>query len=292
MNTVKLYEADAYLGEFTATVKKCISEAGIYKVELDQTAFYPEGGGQPADQGTLGDARVLDVQEVDGTIWHTVTQLLEPGTEVVGKLDFERRFSNMQNHSGEHIVSGIIAREYGYHNVGFHMGSEAVTVDFDGVLTKEQLFEIEQQANDAVLRNVPITASLPDREELAQMEYRSKKEIEGQVRLITVEGYDCCACCGTHVSSTGEIRLIKLLGVQNYKGGVRISMLCGEKAFRDYLIKHTNLVGIGQLLSVKPEEAGDAVVRLKEKNIELKKELKQLKKQLYILEQEGKAQDS
>ena len=142
MNTVKLYEADAYLGEFTATVKKCISEAGIYKVELDQTAFYPEGGGQPADQGTLGDARVLDVQEVDGTIWHTVTQLLEPGTEVVGKLDFERRFSNMQNHSGEHIVSGIIAREYGYHNVGFHMGSEAVTVDFDGVLTKEQLFEI------------------------------------------------------------------------------------------------------------------------------------------------------
>ena len=203
MNTVKLYEADAYLGEFTATVKKCISEAGIYKVELDQTAFYPEGGGQPADQGTLGDARVLDVQEVDGTIWHTVTQLLEPGTEVVGKLDFERRFSNMQNHSGEHIVSGIIAREYGYHNVGFHMGSEAVTVDFDGVLTKEQLFEIEQQANDAVLRNVPITASLPDREELAQMEYRSKKEIEGQVRLITVEGYDCCACCGTHVSAPG-----------------------------------------------------------------------------------------
>ena len=154
MNTVKLYEADAYLGEFTATVKKCISEAGIYKVELDQTAFYPEGGGQPADQGTLGDARVLDVQEVDGTIWHTVTQLLEPGTEVVGKLDFERRFSNMQNHSGEHIVSGIIAREYGYHNVGFHMGSEAVTVDFDGVLTKEQTLEqlkIKKLYNQLVL---------------------------------------------------------------------------------------------------------------------------------------------
>lgn len=280
MSTIKLYEADAYLGEFTATVEKCVSETGIFKVTLNQTAFYPEGGGQPADRGTLGDARVLDVQEIDGTIWHTVSELLEPGTEVVGKIDFERRFTNMQNHTGEHIVSGIVSRIYGYHNVGFHMGSEAVTVDFDGVLTKEQLFDVEMEANEAVLKNVPVTVSYPSGEELKQIDYRSKKEIEGQVRLVSVEGYDCCACCGTHVSRTGEIRLIKILGVQNYKGGVRVSMLCGETAFRDYMVKHSNIVGIAQLLSVKPEEAGDAVVRLKEKNIELKKELKQLKKQI------------
>lgn len=280
MSTIKLYEADAYLGEFTATVEKCVSETGIFKVTLNQTAFYPEGGGQPADRGTLGDARVLDVQEIDGMIWHTVSELLEPGTEVVGKIDFERRFTNMQNHTGEHIVSGIVSRIYGYHNVGFHMGSEAVTVDFDGVLTKEQLFDVEMEANEAVLKNVPVTASYPSGEELKQIDYRSKKEIEGQVRLVSVEGYDCCACCGTHVSRTGEIRLIKILGVQNYKGGVRVSMLCGETAFRDYMVKHSNIVGIAQLLSVKPEEAGDAVVRLKEKNIELKKELKQLKKQI------------
>lgn len=288
MSTEKLYEADAYLGEFTASVEKCVSEAGIFKVALNQTAFYPEGGGQPADCGTLGNTRVLDVQEIDGTIWHTVTGPLEPGTKVVGKLDFQRRFSNMQNHTGEHIVSGLVAREYGYHNVGFHMGSEAVTVDFDGILTKEQLYELELQANGAVLQNAPVIVSYPSREELETMEYRSKKEIEGQVRLVTVEGYDCCACCGTHVASTGEIRLIKLLGVQKYKGGVRVSMLCGERAFRDYQVKHENIVGTAQLLSVKPEEAGDAVVRLKQKNIELKKELKQLKKQMqiYVMEQE------
>lgn len=288
MSTLKLYEADAYLGEFTAVVEKCVSEAGIFRVILNQTAFYPEGGGQPADTGSLGEARVLDVQETDGTIWHTVTQPLEPGKEVVGKIDFERRFSNMQNHTGEHIVSGIIARNYGFHNVGFHMGSEAVTVDFDGVLTADQLFEIEMEANDAVLRNAPVRILYPAQEELEQLEYRSKKEIEGQVRLVKVEGYDCCACCGMHVASAGEIRMIKILGVQNYKGGIRVSMLCGEKAFRDYQLKHSNIAGIARLLSVKPEEAGDAVTRLKEKNIELKKELKQLKKQIWVKEQEDR----
>ena len=291
MSTIKLYETDAYLGEFTAIVEKCVSETGIFKVALNQTAFYPEGGGQPADCGTLGNARVLDVQEIDGVIWHTVTELLEPGKEVVGKVDFERRFSNMQNHTGEHIVSGLVAREYGYHNVGFHMGSEVITVDFDGVLTQEQLFDIEMQANDAVLKDVPVTVSYPSREELERTDYRSKKEIEGQVRLVTVEGYDCCACCGTHVSHTGEIRLIKILGVQHYKGGVRVSMLCGERAFRDYMVKHSNSVGIAQLLSVKPEEAGDAVVRLKEKNVELKKELKQLKKQINAKEYSERQKD-
>lgn len=279
MSTVKLYEEDAYLGEFTAIVEKCVSEAGIFKVVLNQTAFYPEGGGQPADGGILGSARILDVQEAGGIIFHTVTKPLEPGSEVVGKVDFERRFSNMQNHSGEHIVSGIIARKYGCHNVGFHMGTAAVTVDFDKVLTKEQLFEVEMEANDAILKDVPIRVFCPTAEELESMEYRSKKKIEGQVRLVEVEGYDRCACCGTHVAHTAEIRLIKILGVQNYKGGVRVSMLSGERAFRDYQMKHSNLVGISQLLSVKPEEAGDAVVRLKEKNIELKKEIKQMKKQ-------------
>lgn len=288
MSTLKLYESDAYLGEFTAVVEKCVSEAGIFRVILNQTAFYPEGGGQPADTGSLGEARVLDVQETDGTIWHTVTQPLEPGKEVVGKIDFERRFSNMQNHTGEHIVSGIIARNYGFHNVGFHMGSESVTVDFDGVLTADQLFEIEMEANDAVLRNAPVRILYPAQEELEQLEYRSKKDIEGQIRLVEVEGYDCCACCGTHVTSAGEIRMIKILGVQNYKGGIRVSMICGEKAFRDYQLKHSNIAGIARLLSVKPEEAGDAVTRLKEKNIELKKELKQLKKQIWVKEQEDR----
>lgn len=284
MSTVKLYEQDPYLGEFEAEVVRSVSEGGLYRVTLNQTAFFPEGGGQPADSGTLDGALVTDVQEVDGEIWHTVQRVLEPGQKVIGKLDFEKRFSNMQNHCGEHIVSGIVSRMYGFCNVGFHMGSDAVTVDFDGILDEGQLYEIEQKANQAVLANLPVTVLYPSKEELETYDYRSKKEIDGQVRLVSIEGVDLCACCGTHVARTGEIRLIKILGVQKYKGGVRVTMLCGERAYRDYCVKHANTVAIARLLSVKPEEAGDAVVHLKEKNIELKKEIKQLKKQIYELE--------
>ncbi|MGN0313730.1 MAG: alanyl-tRNA editing protein [Fusicatenibacter sp.] len=284
MNTVKLYEQDPYLGEFEAEVLRSISENGLYRVTLNQTAFFPEGGGQPSDVGTLDGTLVTDVQEIDGEIWHTVQKVLEPGKKVIGKLNFEKRFSNMQNHCGEHIVSGIVYQMYGFHNVGFHMGSDAVTVDFDGILTEEQLYEIEQKANQVVLDNLPVTVSYPSAEELETLVYRSKKEIAGQVRLVSIEGVDCCACCGTHVASTGEIRLIKILGVQKYKGGVRVSMVSGERAYMDYCVKHANTAAIARLLSVKPDEAGDAVIRLKEKNIELKKEIKQLKKQIYELE--------
>lgn len=286
MNTIKLYEADAYLREFTAVVKACVSEAGIFKVALDQTAFYPEGGGQPADTGMLGEAKVVDVQEADGVIWHTVTQLLEPGKEVTGAIDFERRFSMMQNHSGEHIVSGIITKKYGCSNVGFHMGTDGITMDFDYVLNEEQLADIEREANAVVLGDVPIRVYYPPSEELKELEYRSKKALSGEVRIVEVEGCDRCACCGTHVSHTGEIRLIKFLRLQNYKGGVRITMLCGERAFEDYRTKHENLTAAARLLSVKPEQVEDSVVRLKEKNIELKRELNQLRKQLRALESE------
>lgn len=286
MSTIKLYEADPYLGEFTAVVEKCISEAGIFKVALNQTAFYPEGGGQPADTGILGEARVVDVQESGGIIWHTVTQLLEPGREVTGSIDFERRFSLMQNHSGEHIVSGIITKKYGCSNVGFHMGTDGITMDFDCVLTEEQLAEVELEANSVVLDDVPIRAYYPSSEELKELEYRSKKALSGAVRIVEVEGCDRCACCGTHVSHTGEIRLIKFLRLQNYKGGVRITMLCGERAFEDYCVKHDKLTAAARLLSVKPEQVEESVVRLKEKNIELKRELNQLRKQLRALEEE------
>ena len=176
MSTTRLFDQDAYLGEFEATVERSVCEGGMYRVLLDQTAFFPEGGGQPADEGTLDGIFVTDVQEIDGEIWHTVEAPLEPGKTVVGKLDFEKRFSNMQNHCGEHIVSGIVHRIYGFNNVGFHMGSDVITVDFDGVLTEEQLYDVEQEANEAVLRNVPVTISYPSKEELETMDYRSKKE--------------------------------------------------------------------------------------------------------------------
>lgn len=286
MTTTKLYEKDSYIGEFEATVQICNQEGELYKVSLNQTAFYPEGGGQPADRGTINNISVTDVQEMDGIIWHTMDKPLEPGEMVVGKLDWVRRFRHMQNHSGEHIISGIINQKYGYHNVGFHMGSDVVTVDFDGILTEEQLWEIEGEANEIILANLPVKASYPTKEEVKQTDYRSKKEIEGQIRLVTIPGIDCCACCGTHVAASGEIRLIKFLGVQKYKSGVRVSMLSGEAAFADYQLKHTNAMYLSRLLSLKPDEIGDGVVRLRDKNIALKKELKQLKKQIFQLEKD------
>lgn len=285
MSTTRLFDQDAYLGEFEATVERSVCEGGMYRVLLDQTAFFPEGGGQPADEGTLDGIFVTDVQEIDGEIWHTVEAPLEPGKTVVGKLDFEKRFSNMQNHCGEHIVSGIVHRIYGFNNVGFHMGSDVITVDFDGVLTEEQLYDVEQEANEARASKCSGYDQLSVKGRAWKpLDYRSKKEIEGQVRIVTIEGYDSCACCGTHVAKTGEIRLIKILSAQKYKGGVRVTMLSGEKAYADYCLKHINTLGIARLLSVKPEEAGDAVVRLKQKNIEMKKEIKQLKKELYALQ--------
>ena len=303
--TEKLYDANSYLTEFDAAVVSCqvlkegtqpdvdgqqaVGEAArpdapLWEVVLDRTAFYPEGGGQPCDFGVLGGTRVIDVQEKDGIIFHLCSAPLEVGSCVHGTIDWNRRLMHMREHSGEHIISGIICHTHGYSNTGFHMGKDCVTIDFSGPLTAEQIQEAEDLANQKVLENVEILAEYPDRETLAALDYRSKKEIEGQVRIVTIEGCDSCACCGTHVAKTGEIRLIKILSAQKYKGGVRVTMLSGEKAYADYCLKHINTLGIARLLSVKPEEAGDAVVRLKQKNIEMKKEIKQLKKELYALQ--------
>ena len=268
MSTTRLFDQDAYLGEFEATVERSVCEGGMYRVLLDQTAFFPEGGGQPADEGTLDGIFVTDVQEIDGEIWHTVEAPLEPGKTVVGKLDFEKRFSNMQNHCGEHIVSGIVHRIYGFNNVGFHMGSDVITVDFDGVLTEEQLYDVEQEANEAVLRNVPVTISYPSKEELETMDYRSKKELTGLVRIVEIPGGDICACCGIHVETTGEVGLIKLRTMINYKGGVRISMLCGRRALMDYRERLKDEIRISNLLSAKLALVPDAVEKMKNESQE------------------------
>ncbi|MDY3917815.1 MAG: alanyl-tRNA editing protein [Candidatus Limivivens sp.] len=278
MKTVRLFETDVYIGEFQAVVEACMEENGQIKATLNQTAFFPEGGGQPADVGTLGDALVLDVQEKDGVIWHTVSRALEPGSTVTGTLDWNWRFQNMQNHTGEHIVSGIVHRVFGYDNVGFHMGKDAVTVDFNGVISEEELAEIEEAANEVVERNVPVEICCPSREELAELDYRSKKEIQGQVRIVTIPGADVCACCGTHTGTTGEVRLIKLLSLQNYKGGVRISMLSGRAAMADYQRKHQYIQEAMHLLSARPEEIGGRIQKLKEETEKLRGALSALRK--------------
>ena len=265
----KLYYKDSELTTFEATVTTCAPAGqGRYLIALDQTAFYPEGGGQPYDTGTLGEARVLEVHEKDGTILHTTDKPLEPGLAVTGQIDWRRRFSHMQNHTGEHILSGMIHQRFGYDNVGFHMGSDAVTVDFNGAISPEELFEVETAANRLIYDNVPVVTTCPSREELQSMDYRSKKELSGEVRIVTIPGGDTCACCGTHVKTTGAIGIIKITGMINYKGGVRISMLCGEDALNDYRKRQGQVTDISHLLSAKADAVTDAVAKLKAESAE------------------------
>ena len=260
--TVKLYDSDSHLYTFQATVLRCDPDGSRFAVELDRTAFFPEGGGQYADTGKIGEASVLDVQETDNAILHFTDRALPVGAVVTGTLDSEKRFVRMQNHSGEHIVSGIIHRLYGLDNVGFHLGDGDMTVDYNGNLTRSDLDRVEAMANEAVARNIPITAEYPDARTLETLSYRSKLDLTENVRIVTIGDIDCCACCAPHVSRTGEIGAIKLLDFEHYKGGVRIHMLCGAWAIGDYRIKYDNVQRISALLCVPQAETADAVERL------------------------------
>lgn len=263
-----LYYQSPYVKEFEAEVIFCREGKKGYEVALTQTGFYPEGGGQPSDTGYLGAVRVKEVHEKDGQILHYTDEPLTPGSKVAGRVDWEERYSNMQQHSGEHIVSGLIHKYYGFDNVGFHMGKDEVTIDLSGVLTWEQLMEIEREANEIVYENLPVCVTYPSEEELQTIDYRSKKELTGQVRIVEMPKADICACCGTHVERTGEIGVIKFLSVIHYKGGVRISMLCGKKALEDYERKTDQETRISNLLSAKPDKLAEAVERLKQENSE------------------------
>lgn len=290
--TEKLFYQDSHLSEFKAKVISCESaphgvlkgkKGEFYGVELDRTAFFPEGGGQYADTGMLDGVRVVDVQETDGRIFHVTESPLRPGTTVTGKIDWEERFMKMQQHSGEHIVSGLVHSRFGYDNVGFHLGSENCTMDFNGEITKEQLSEIELEANRAVWKDLEIQALYPSKEELSRIEYRSKIEIEGQVRIIVVPGYDVCACCAPHVVHTGEIGVIKLTNVQRYKGGARVTMLCGIRALKDYEVKQAQAGEISAMLCAKENEIAEAVLRVKEETAHLKSQLAEQEKKLIDL---------
>ena len=264
--TKKLYYEDSHQNSCHATVLSCTWNEKIqcYEVILDQTVFFPEGGGQYADTGVLGGVKVLDVQEKSDIIIHYTDEELQPDTEVDGAINYEERFSKMQQHTGEHIVSGIVHRTFGYDNVGFHLGQELVTMDFNGTFTPEQLQQVEYEANEAVVKNLPIVVTYPSKEELAQLDYRSKKELTGQVRIVEIPGYDVCACCAPHVKLTGEVGIIRLIDAVKYKGGTRVTMVCGFRALKDYRMKEDNVREISRLLSAKPEESALAVHRLQD----------------------------
>ena len=264
--TVCLFDKDSYIQTFDATVLSCEQCESGFAVVLDQTAFFPEEGGQSADGGTLEGVHVLDVQEKEGVIVHYTDTPLEIGVRVRGQLDFETRYQKMQIHSGEHIISGLMHRKYGYSNVGFHLGGE-ITMDFDGELTREQLNEIEDEANRIIYENVAITAEYPSAEVLAATMYRSKLDLSENVRLVTIGDYDVCACCAPHVARTGEIGLIKLLDAIRYKGGMRIHFLAGSAALAHYRKTWQDVASISAMLSVKQSEVVEGV-RKKDAEIE------------------------
>ena len=266
MDTEKLYDRDAFLKEFDAVVTDCRPGKGdTYLVTLDRTAFYPEGGGQSADHGDLGGAAVLDVQERDGLVLHTCDRPLTVGASVHGAIDWSRRFDHMQQHSGEHIVSGMLCAAFSCDNVGFHMGADVVTIDYNAPMTWEQVLEVEARANRYIWENHPFRAYYPAPEELAAIPYRSKKALEGPVRITEFPGADCCACCGTHVAASGQVGLVKFLSCQKLREGVRLELLCGGRAM-DYLSRAWDQSRlIGQALSVKPLAALPAVQRLEDR---------------------------
>ena len=275
----KLYEENPYLKTFSGHVVSCQQGKKGYDVILDQTAFYPEGGGQPYDQGILGGVKVLEVHEKEGHVVHTCDGPLEVGGQVEGTIDWDRRFDHMQQHSGEHIVSGMTCARFHCDNVGFHMGTDLVTIDFNAEITEEEVRQLEQDANRYIWEDHPMVITFPSPEELAVLEYRSKKALTGRVRITNFPGADCCACCGTHVSSSAQVGLVKLLSVQKFREGVRIEMVCGGRAMRYMTEALDQNHQISQMLSAKVFETAPAVKRLLEENAALKSNIMTLQEQ-------------
>lgn len=282
--TVRLYDQDAYATKFEAEVLACEEvekkEKKVYQVWLDQTLFFPEEGGQSPDMGTIDSIKVLDVQIKDEVITHTLAAPLAVGTMVKGVVDWKHRFYNMQQHSGEHIFSGIVHNRFGYDNVGFHLSDSIVTMDFNGVITAEDIEKIETEVNQAIIENIPVEVSYPTKEELKVLEYRSKIEIEGQVRIVTIPGYDVCACCAPHVRRTGEIGMLKVMNVQSYKGGVRISILCGFRALEAFRQKADIITELMAQFSTNQEALVENVTKLKNTNQTMKNQLASAKQEL------------
>ncbi len=278
-----LFYQDAYQKEFDAVVLHCEKRKKGFTVVLSQTVFYPEGGGQPGDTGTLNGVRVWDTQEQTGQIVHFCEAPLPVGETVHGILDWERRFRHMQSHTGEHIFSGIAHARYGCNNVGFHMSADCVTIDLDQALTAEQVAEIERETNAAVFADVPTVVQYPDEETLQTLAYRSKKELTGTVRLVEAGGRDLCACCGLHVARSGEVGCVKVGTQTPHRGGIRMTLLIGWDALADYDTKHKQVTAIYQTLSAKPNEVVERVQQLAERNDAYKAQIVALQDEIFRL---------
>ena len=283
----RLYYEDSHIHEFEATVTGIYDTKNGVAVTLDRTAFFPEGGGQSADTGHIGDVRVTDVREREGEILHFVTAPLSVGEKYRCSLDWEQRYRRMQNHSGEHIVSGISHKLHSVENVGFHMGTDGMTIDFDRELTWDELMEIERRANEAVRADLPVSARFPDSAELAEMEYRSKLELTHDVRIVEIPGIDRCACCAPHVYRTGEIGFIKILDFMRHRGGIRVTLVCGMNALDTVRTMQENVTAVSQLLSAKRHECGKAVERILSESAKQKERISALSMELARMKAEN-----
>ena len=293
LGTRKLYYENVHQTDFTAVVMECVpdKEEGYYRIVLDASAFFPEEGGQSADKGTLNGQEVLDVSIKQGILYHKTACEFPVGTRITGHVDWNRRFDFMQQHSGEHICSGLICERFHCDNVGFHMGADIVTIDFNADISWEELLEIEAKANQYLYENHPIDIQFHRGAELEAIDYRSKKALEGDVRIVAFPGADCCACCGTHVLRSGQVGLVKFLSVQKFREGVRIELLCGKRALEYLSRTWEQAKAIGQRLSVKPVDSEAAVERLEGELASLKLRCAQLEESVFesmAKEQAGK----
>ena len=287
MDQRKLYYQDCHLDRFVARVVSCEQAEKGYAVTLSQTAFYPEGGGQACDLGTLGEARVLDVREQGEEVVHLCDKPLTPDTTVEGVIDWERRFDLMQQHTGEHIVSGVIHRLFGHDNSGFHVGADVVTVDFDGPIPPEALPQIEAEANRAVWQNLKLRCWYPSPEELPTVGYRTKRPLPWPVRIVEIPGVDKCACCGVQVGFTGEVGLIKLFSCVKFHQGVRIEMACGGRALALLNKAYDQNRQVSQAFSAKIYETGEAARTMNRRLAEAQYRADTLQKQIFDAVAEG-----
>lgn len=276
--TERLYD-NGHIRQFEATVIECKETEKGFLILLDKTAFFPAGGGQAADEGTLGGEKVYDVFEENGIIYHLTKAPLESGRIVHGEIDWDIRFVRMQNHTGEHLVCGVAHSLFGCENTGFHMGTFGITADLSILLDSQQVHEIERLANKAVFENVPVKVFYPDEEQLKTLDYRSKLDLTENVRLVEIEGYDLCACCAPHVLNTGEIGMIKILEHSSNRGGTRLLIKCGCDAYEDYCQKAQSVAAVSASLCARQEEIAQAVEALKAEKAKLEFEIESMKKQ-------------
>ncbi len=281
MGAKKLYYEDCHLREFSAKVISCRQTDGGFEIILDATAFYPEGGGQACDLGSIDGVRVLDVQEREEEIIHLCDGALPEGRTVFGKIDWDRRFDLMQQHTGEHILSGVVYEKYGYQNTGFHVGADTVTVDFDGLIPQEDLPILQRRVNEALWQDLPVKCWYPTKEELPNVFYRTKRELPWPVRIVQIPGVDSCACCGVQVARTGEVGIAYLVSAVKFHQGSRIEMVSGSRAYELLHRIYEQNRQVSQAFSVRVTETGQAAREMNDRLAQEKYRFVNLQKQMF-----------